>query len=219
MSAAFSSLSRRLSQQLTDLRQRRWASLCVVQLRLLIGFAFLPAGLKKVLAQPFTAPDNVGPFHEFLRAFHATGFFYQFVGGVQLVAALLLLTQSFAGWGALLALPLVTAILALCWSTGVYPTATVVTLMFLGTLTLLAWELPRCSREEAELAPSHDAGLWRACGLAIILLYLAACALSGDVYRPRGAEWGRPAFYLLMAIAACPLVTLAIGRRRGAVAG
>lgn len=215
MSTAFSSWSRRLSQQVTGLRQRRWASLCIVQLRLLIGFAFLPAGLKKVLAEPFTAPENVGPFHEFLRAFHATGFFYQFVGGVQLVMALLLLTQSFAGWGALLALPLVTAILVLCWSTAVYPTATVVTLMFLGTLTLLAWELPRCSPDEDGPAPSSDAGLWRACGLAIILLYLAACALSGGVYRPRGAEWGRPAFYLLLAIAACPVITLGIERRRG----
>lgn len=218
MSAAFSSLSRRLRQRVSSLRQRRWASLCVVHLRLLIGFAFLPAGLKKVLAEPFTAPENVGTFHEFLRAFHATGFFYQFVGGVQLVAALLLLSQRFAAWGAALVLPLLTAILVLCWSTGVYPTAVVVSLMFLGTLVLLAWELPRYSEVfGAALGgerPRYDVGLWRACGLGIILLYAAACALSGEVYRPRGADWRQPAFYLLIAIAACPLVTLALERRR-----
>lgn len=221
MSAAFSCLARRLSHGVMGLRQQRWANLCVVNLRLLIGFAFLPAGLKKVLGQPFTAAENVGTFHEFLRAFQATGFFYQFVGAVQLVAALLLFSQSFAAFGAALVLPLLTAILVLCWSTGVYPTATVVTLMFLGTLALLTWELPRCRVGVGDPLgagrPRHDVGLWRACGLVIVLFYVAACALSGDVYRPRGAEWGRPAFYLLLAIAACPFVTLALERKRGVV--
>lgn len=216
MSAVFASLRGWVSQGVMRLRRRRWANLCVVNLRLVIGFAFLPAGLKKVLGQPFTAAENVGRFHDFLRAFHATGFFYQFVGGVQLVAALLLLSQSFAALGAALVLPLLTAILVLCWSTGVYPTATVVSLMFLGTSALLSWELPRFSAGLGEALPverpRYRVGLWRACGLLIIVLYLAACALSGDVYRPRGAEWGRPAFYLLLAIAACPLVTLAIER-------
>lgn len=222
MTAGFSSLSRGLRQGVMGLWPRRWASLCVVNLRLLIGFAFLPAGLKKVLAEPFTAAENVGPFHEFLRAFHATGFFYQFVGGIQLLAALLLLSQRFAALGAALVLPLLTAILVLCWSTGVYPTATVVTLMFLGTLALLAWELPRLSVGVGDVHAGrirHDAVLWRACGLVIVLLYVAACTLSGEVYRPRGAEWDRPAFYLLLAIAACPLVTLGLERKRGAVSG
>jgi uncharacterized membrane protein YphA (DoxX/SURF4 family) len=223
MSAALSSLSRSLSQGVLALWQRRWANLCVVNLRFLIGFAFLPAGLKKVLAEPFTAAENVGAFHEFLRAFHATGFFYRFVGAVQLLAALLLLSQRFAALGAALVLPLLTAIVALCWSTGVYPTATVVTLMLLGTLALLAWELPRFSVSVGDALaagqPRHDVGAWRACGLGIVLLYLAACALSGDVYRPRGAEWNRPAFYLLIAIAVSPLVTLALERRRPSLSG
>lgn len=207
-----SSLAKRLEQ----LRQRRWARACVANLRLLIGFAFVPAGLKKVLGEPFTAAENVGPFHEFLHAFHATGFFYQFVGLLQLLAALLLLSQRWAWLGAALVLPLITAILTFCWSTAVYPTACVVSLMFLGVLTLLLWDLPRWQRvftledgaaSRRELG--HEARPWQASGVAISLLYLAACALAGGVYRPRGAEWGQPAFYLLVLSGLTPLVAWA----------
>lgn len=206
------------------LPRRRWAQLGVVQLRLLLGFAFIPAGLKKVLGQPFTAPENTGAFHEFLHAFHATGFFYRFVGAVQLAAALLLFSQRFAGSGALLLLPVLTAILVFCWSTGVYPTAIVVTLMYLATLGLLLWEHPRALRRlistgrleaGAPLYPTrlYDERLWQLCGLCIVSLYSAACVTSGEIYRPRGADWDSSAFYFLLLIPLCPVVTLAIERR------
>ena len=123
-------------------RRQAWMHGVVIVLRYLIGFAFLPAGLKKVLGQPFTDPANSGRFHDFLHAFHATGGFYRFVGVVQLTAAALLLTQRFALLGALLALPVITAIAAFCWSTGVVPTAVVATLMMLGTAALVVWDLP-----------------------------------------------------------------------------
>lgn len=88
-----------------DARTRRWAHLVVVNLRLVLGFAFLPAGLKKVLGQPFTDADKQGAFHDFLRAFHDTGAFYRFVGVLQLVTAALLLTQRWATLGAFLRSP------------------------------------------------------------------------------------------------------------------
>ncbi|WP_437573857.1 hypothetical protein [Sorangium sp. So ce887] len=128
----------RIEAMVAWFRQRRWAHLAVVNLRILIGFAFLPAGLKKILGEPFTNPGNRGPFHEFLQAFHATGHFYTFVGVVQPVAATLLMTQRFATAGAFMALPVTGAILAFCWSTAVVPAASVVTLMFAGPR---AWPL------------------------------------------------------------------------------
>jgi uncharacterized membrane protein YphA (DoxX/SURF4 family) len=205
-----------LAQRIERLRRGRWAPACVANLRLWIGFAFVPAGLKKVLGQPFTAPELVGPFHEFLHAFHATGFFYRFVGLLQLLAALLLLSQRWAWLGAALALPLLTVIVVFCWSTAVYPTASVVSLILLGVLALLLWDLPRWQRaflpEDAAACasrPEYDARPWQTCGAAVLLLYLAACALAGGVYRPRGAEWGQPAFYLLVLLGLTPLVAWA----------
>lgn len=190
----------------------------VVNLRFLIGFAFVPAGLKKVLDQPFTDPTSHGRFHDFLHAFHATGGFYQFVGAVQLLVAVLLITQRFATLGALLALPVITAITVFCWSTHVYPTATVATLMLLGTVGLALWDWPCWRGVVGEVAVPEPAPLdlriWQACGLTILALYLGVCALSGEIYRPRGVDLGHPGYYVLHLIAVLPLITLAIERSR-----
>ena len=51
-------------------RRIRWIAVAVVLLRFLIGYAFLPAALKKVLGKPFTDPTNTGPFHDFLHGFY-----------------------------------------------------------------------------------------------------------------------------------------------------
>lgn len=208
-----------------SLRTRRWSHLIIVNLRILLGFAFLPAGLKKVLGQPFTDPGNQGTFHEFLHAFHATGAFYAFVGAIQLVIAGLLMTQTHGTLGAVMALPVLTAILVFCWSTGVVPTAIVVTLMFLGVVALLVWDADRWL---SVVRPDHrpalpietptliDLNLWRACGTAILAFYGLTCLAHGGVYRPKGMDLGEPAFYALPIIALFPVVTLIVEQRRRA---
>jgi uncharacterized membrane protein YphA (DoxX/SURF4 family) len=205
---------------LASLRRRRWLHLAVANLRILIAFAFLPAGLKKVTGQPFTDAGTSGAFHDFLHAFHATGFFYGFVGAVQLTAAALLVSQRFALLGALIALPVLAAILAFCWSTGVVPTAIVVTLMTVATVGLIAWDGHRLRAliGDAPIAAAPAApiatGLWTACGVAVCLLYLAACAITGEVYRPRGSEPHRLGFWVLAVMPALPLLTLIADVRR-----
>ena len=217
-------------QQIVDgLHRRRWAALSVIWLRILIGFAFLPAGLKKILGQPFTDPANHGRFHEFLHAFRETGAFYQSVGALQLLAATLLMTQRFAALGAFVALPILTAIGAFCWSTAGIPTTTVVTLMWLGTVGLLFWDLDRWrdvlrpghaprsaprSLRSVEAAPVVEWALWERCGAAILAAYLGATLLAGEIYRPRGLELSTPAFYLLAALPVIPLLTYVLERRR-----
>jgi uncharacterized membrane protein YphA (DoxX/SURF4 family) len=206
-------------------RRTRWLNVAVVNLRFLIGFAFVPSALKKVLDQPFTDPANRGRFHDFLDAFHATGWFYGFVGALQLTAAVLLFTQRFATLGALVALPILTAITAFCWSTGVYPTATIATLMWLGTLGLVVWDLDKWRGifvrddrpHELHIAPIEapiDLGLWARCGAAIITLYLGTALIRGGVYRPRGIELDEPAFYVLPAVMLLPILTFVIDQRR-----
>lgn len=201
----------------------RWINVAVVNLRFLIGFAFVPAALKKVLDQPFTDPANHGRFHDFLHAFHATGWFYGFVGVMQLVAAVLLCTQRFATLGAMVALPILTAITAFCWSTAVYPTAVIATLMWLGTIGLLVWDLDKWksifAREGSAVMASRDPPpidlhLWARCGWGIIVVYLGTALLRGGVYRPRGIELDEPAFYVMPAVLLMPLVTLVIEQRR-----
>lgn len=203
---------------------RRWSHLAIANLRILLGFAFLPAGLKKVLYQPFTDPQNTGPFHEFLHMFYATGVFYQFVGGVQLLIAVLLMTQTQATLGALMALPAITCITVFCWSTGVIPTAIVTTMMLCGTLVLVVWDIDRwlpilhpgyiASPSDTAATPLIDPSLWRSCGAGILAFYGLTCLAYGGVYRPKGADLSQPAFYVMPLIALFPIVTWFVEQRR-----
>ncbi len=206
-------------------RQIRWINVAIVNLRFLIGFAFVPSALKKILDQPFTDPANHGRFHDFLHAFHATGWFYPFVGAMQIAAAALLFTQRFATLGALIALPILTAITVFCWSTQVYPTASVATMMWLGTVGLVVWDIDkwrgiflrddRVAQVRIEpIAAPIDLQLWARCGLAILVVYLGSAIAHGGVYRPRGIELDEPAFYVLPIVMLLPLVTLVIDQRR-----
>jgi uncharacterized membrane protein YphA (DoxX/SURF4 family) len=199
-------------------RGARWANLCIIQLRFLLGFAFLPAGLKKILGEPFTDPHNTGPFHEFLHAFHATGGFYRFVGVVQLAIAVLLLTQRFAAAGAVLALPVTSAILVFCWSTLAIPSPTVVvvTLMLGGVIALVVWDLDRWTRLGPLAVQTPRPAItraWQLCGLAILAVYLGACLATGEVYRPRGVRPDDVRFYVFPVIALLPVATYVIDRR------
>ncbi len=209
-----------------SLHGRRWSHLFVANLRILLGFAFVPAGLKKALYQPFTDPQNTGAFHDFLHTFYATGVFYQFVGVVQLAIAILLMTQTFATLGALMALPVITCITVFCWSTGVIPTAIVATLMLSGTLVLILWDIDRwltvvrpgyiAPPSDTTAAPPIDLSLWRACGAGILVFYGLTCIVYGGVYRPKGMDPSDPAFYVLPLITLFPIVTLIVEQRRRA---
>lgn len=186
----------------------------------MLGFAFLPAGLKKLYGEPFTDPANTGAFHEFLHAFHATGAFYNVVGAVQVAVALLLMTQRQALLGAAMALPLFTAIGAFCWSTDVPFTATMVTLMWLGTLFLLMWDAHRLAPlfgrqytfEESERL--IDKTVWAVAGLLVFVVYSVIVFLSGGVYRPRGVELDNPSFYVLPLLVAILVGAYVVERRR-----
>ncbi len=211
-----------VEQRVEATRRRRGWHLFAAMLRIFLGFALLPSGLKKVIGEPFTDPANVGPFHDFLDAFHATGFFYPFVGTMQVVTALLLMSQRFALVGALMMLPIITTILVFCWSTAVYPTASVVTLMWFGTLGLVLWDIARWrgifvpssdSRPETEENDRLGTRLWERCGLAIFGIYLVVTALNGEVYRPRGMELDKPGFYLFPVLLVLLIATWVLDRR------
>ena len=206
-----------LEERIARAHDQRGITTGVIVLRMLIGFAFIPAGLKKLLGQPFTDPANTGVFHEFLHVFHATGVFYQFVGALQLTAAVLLITQRYATVGAALLAPMLVTILVFCWSTGVVPTAIVVSLMSVGLLALLVWDMQRwkgllgiTTPAPPDAPPVVNMQLWSRCGWLILLLYFGNTAITGQVYRPMGAEWSNPSFIVLLIIAILPVVTFAL---------
>lgn len=124
-------------------RKNRIINRGVINLRYFIGLGFIPSGLVKVMGQPFANPENTGVFAEFLHAFHATGFYYSSVGFLQMLAGVLLMTQRFATVGALLFLPVIFNITILTISTIGSLTPVIASLMLLGILFLLFWDLPK----------------------------------------------------------------------------
>jgi len=214
-----------LEKNVNRARERRSLHIFVIVLRMMIAFAFIPAGLKKVIGERFTAAEKTGPFNEFVHAFFDTGLLYHWVGALQLVAACLLMTQRFATLGAILMAPILFTILVFCWGVMVIPTATVVTLMSLGIVGLLLWDIHKLKllfMEDGQQVnftlpgphPNIDMTLWTRCGWLILILYFGTAALTQSVYRPMGADWSNPSFIVLQMITVLPLITFIIDYRR-----
>lgn len=112
--------------------------------RVLLWLAFLPSGLTKVLGWAFTSLPRTDPVGAFFGALRDTGFYYQFIGGAQLLAGLLILFPRTAAVGAILYLCLIVNIFVITVSIDFGSgTPTITGLMLLACLYLMAWEYPR----------------------------------------------------------------------------
>lgn len=121
-------------------RNNRLLNLFVVNLRYLIGLGFLPSGMIKVLDRPFTRIENEGIFFDYLDALYTTGYYYNMIGLMQVLAAVLLITQRYSTLGSVLFLPIIFNIAVLTLSTIGSFTPLIATLMLIGTIFLLLWD-------------------------------------------------------------------------------
>ncbi|CAM3864369.1 hypothetical protein POKO110462_22470 [Pontibacter korlensis] len=122
------------------IRSSRYLNIFAINLRFLIGFGFIPSGIKKIANVPFANPGNTGPFFEYLDALYHTGYYYNLIGWAQVIAAILLITQRFATVGALIFLPIIFNITVLTLSTIGSFTPFIATMMLLGIIFLLFWD-------------------------------------------------------------------------------
>ena len=129
-----------LYRNISQFRNIPILNLLVVNLRYMIGLGFLPSGMIKVLDKPFTRVENVGVFYDFLDALYTTGIYYNMIGLMQVIAAILLITQRFATLGSFLFLPIIFNITVLTISTIGSLTPLVALLMLLGIIFLLLWD-------------------------------------------------------------------------------
>jgi hypothetical protein len=127
-------------------RKKRHLNTFVILTRYLIGFAFIPSGLTKVLNERFTRISTDNPIGFFFEGLYQSGVFWQFIGWSQLIAAFLLMTQRFASVGALLYLPLITSIWIITCSMHFTGTWLITSLMLLACLGLIAWDYQKWKR-------------------------------------------------------------------------
>ena len=108
--------------------------------RILLALAFIPSGLKKVLGERFTILDIETPVGFFFEALYRTGWYYNFLGFMQLLVTVLILIPRTTTLGALLYLPIIINIFIIVVAMHFTGTPYIVGLMLIANLYLLFWD-------------------------------------------------------------------------------
>jgi len=111
--------------------------------RVLMALTFIQPSYKKIMHQPFTALPDSNPVGHYFIALMGTGFYYEFIGWGQMIAAILLLIPRYSHIGALIFLPIIANIAVLTSSVGFVGTWVITILMSLAGTYLVAWEYDR----------------------------------------------------------------------------
>ena len=93
--------------------------------RIMLCLAFIPSGIKKVFGMRFTTMGTDNPVGFFFEALYQTGFYWNFLGAVQLLAALLIIIPRTTFLGAMIYLPIVINILVIVTAMGFLKAVTI----------------------------------------------------------------------------------------------
>ncbi len=108
--------------------------------RILLALSFIPSGIKKFLGERFTILDIESPIGFFFEALYRTGWYWNFLGFMQLLVALLLLIPRTSFLGAILYFPIIVNIFIIVVAMHFTGTPYIVGLMLLANLYLLFWD-------------------------------------------------------------------------------
>lgn len=125
------------------LTRRWWLQLFTAFTRCLLAIGFIPPSYKKIAHEPFTSLPDTNPVGHYFNALFQTGFYYEFLGWGQMIAAILLLIPRTAHIGALMFLPIIVNIAVLTASVGFAGTWVITIFMSLAAAYLVAWEYDR----------------------------------------------------------------------------
>lgn len=176
-----------------SIRANRYLNTFVILTRLLIGFAFIPSGLKKVLGERFTnlgAETQIGFFFEGL---YQSGIYWNFLGLGQMVAAFLLMTQRLATLGAVMFFFIISNIWMITVSMKFTGTWIITSLMLLATIMLLIWDSHKLkylfladnfNTEPAKTSLPTYNNLWMIAGLFVFIIGVAGSTVLMNLSNP-----------------------------------
>jgi hypothetical protein len=137
------SLEKVLDATHEKITRNRVLQIFTIVTRLLLVVGFTPPSIIKILNKPFTVLPDSNPVGHYFNALYQTGFYYQFIGWSQLIAAILLIFPRTAHLGALMFLPIIVNIAVLTTSVGFVGTWFVTIFMSLAAAWLVAWDYDR----------------------------------------------------------------------------
>jgi len=135
------SIASRLDDLHLQVKQNSWFRYFAVFNRVTLAIGFLIAGMVKIMGERFASGLTVNhPMGHYLEVLYHTGYYYPFIGVVQVLAALLLLLPRTATLGALLYFPIITNIWVLSLAVRFEGSLVSSSLMMLANLYLLCWD-------------------------------------------------------------------------------
>jgi uncharacterized membrane protein YphA (DoxX/SURF4 family) len=147
-----------------DAKQNRWLGYFAVFNRVMLALGFLPSGFVKIMGERFTDLSANHPMGNYLEALHHTGYYYTFIGVLQVTAAILLLIPRTALIGALLYFPIILNICILSFAVRFDGSLLSSPLMVLANFFLLCWDFDRLkyiflpkSKKELEVPVTKEA--------------------------------------------------------------
>ncbi|MCM8567992.1 DoxX family protein [Gramella jeungdoensis] len=126
-----------------NIRRNRWAGYFTVFLRIALAYAFIFAGFVKVNGERFTSLSNNHPMGHYLEALFHTGYYYTFIGILQMLAGILLLIPRTALLGALIYFPIILNICILSLAVRFDGSILTSPLMVMANLYLICWDYHR----------------------------------------------------------------------------
>lgn len=129
-------------QLYSESKRNKWLRYFAVFCRIALALGFIPSGIIKVQGERFTGLPSNHPLGHYFDALRLTGYYYTFIGVVQLTAAALLLIPRTALLGAILYFPVILNICVLAYAVRFEGTR-ITTLMLLANLFLLVWDYDR----------------------------------------------------------------------------
>ena len=130
----------KIAKAYNRIRNKSLLNIFIILTRYLIGFAFIPPGLKKIMGQRFTQISTENPIGFFFEGLYQAGFYWTFIGWGKVVAALLLMTQRFATLGAIIFFFIVSNIWVITISLHFSGTWVITSLMLPAVIMLLVWD-------------------------------------------------------------------------------
>lgn len=134
------SLATRLDGIHSKVKSNKWFRFFAVFNRIALAAGFIPSGLTKIIGERFTSLSVNHPMGNYLEALYHTGYYYPFIGYIQVAAAILLLIPRTATLGALIYFPIILNICILSLSVGFDGSLVTSPLMVLANLYLLCWD-------------------------------------------------------------------------------
>lgn len=132
-------LSAKLDQIHMRARQNKWMGYFAIFCRISLAAGFLPSGFVKINGERFTDLHNLHPLGQYLESLFHTGYYYPFIGVLQVTAAILLLIPRTALLGALIYFPIILNITVLSMAVRFEGSLITAPLMVMANLYLFAW--------------------------------------------------------------------------------